>query len=259
MLPLVLSSPYKSGPDVKRAQTLLGKNPQGDFYDGEIDGEYGPLTAQATFRAKYWLGYNDGNLSQVYGQDLERFLVGEAKLSDEQRERRAARQKASRSKPLAEKALARAITQLGVKESPAGSNRVKYIEWWGKLEWGHTVTFPWCFVFVSWCYNLEGSRALNPRESRHRYCPYGVADARAGRYGLVLASTAGVRPGNIVLFDWDGGVSDHVGLFEHWIAPRKTFTTIEGNTSLGSNSNGGQVMRRERSIAQVECFAKVIY
>lgn len=255
--PLVLASPYETGKLVKEAQKALSNSRFGDFYDGKIDGEYGELSAQATYRAKFWLGYPQNRLNQSYGTALHEFLTGNAKLSSDQAELRAKRQKQAKSKPLAQKALARAITQIGVKEAPYGTNNVKYIRWWGNLEWGHTVFFAWCYVFVTWCFNQEGSKALDPRYARHRYCPFGVADARAGRNGLVLVSTAGVQPGNIVHFDWDGGVSDHVGIFEKWIRKGSTFTAIEGNTSVGNNSNGGQVMRRERSISQVECFAKV--
>jgi peptidoglycan hydrolase-like protein with peptidoglycan-binding domain len=255
--PLMLSSPPMKGELVKEAQRALANSRFGDFYDGKIDGEYGELTAQACYRAKYWCGYTDENLNQAYGADLHKLLTGDAKLSPAQQQRRRKRQKESRSRPLAERALARAITQLGVKENPPGSNLVKYIEWWGKLEWGTVVRFPWCFAFVTWCYNLEGSTALDPRQSRHRYVPYGVADARAGRNGLVLASTAGVRPGNLVMYDWDGGVADHVGLFERWKVPGQTFYAIEGNTAVGNDSDGGQVMRRERSVRQVEVFARV--
>jgi hypothetical protein len=261
--PLVLTSPYVSGPSVKVAQRALAKNPFGNFYDGEIDGEYGELTAQATYRAKYWVGYKDANLSHAYGEDLHRFLTGEAKTTAAQNLRRRQRRKASRSKPMAEQALAEAIRWIGTKESPPNSNYVEpFIPWWGKTEWGYVVRFPWCAVFTSYCYIKVGSKAFDPKRGLHRYVPYIVADARAGRNGLVLVSSGSVNPGNLVCFDWDGGVADHVGLFEKWVVPGKTFRSVEGNTSgtnAGSQSNGGMVAGRERRIEQVECFVKVTY
>ena len=44
-----------------------------------------------------------------------------------------------------------ALSQVGVKESPAGSNKVKYNTWF----YGRTVSgaaYPWCMVFVQWCF-----------------------------------------------------------------------------------------------------------
>jgi len=50
----------------------------------------------------------------------------------------------------AAKALAAARSQLGIKESPANSNNVKYNTWY----YGHAVSgptaYPWCCVFVAW-------------------------------------------------------------------------------------------------------------
>lgn len=44
-----------------------------------------------------------------------------------------------------------AKSQIGVKESPAGSNKVKYNTWY----YGSAVSgsdYPWCCVFVEWCF-----------------------------------------------------------------------------------------------------------
>lgn len=51
-----------------------------------------------------------------------------------------------------DKFLARAQAEVGVKESPAGSNKVKYNTWYyGKAVSGSA--YPWCAVFVSWVFN----------------------------------------------------------------------------------------------------------
>ena len=51
----------------------------------------------------------------------------------------------------AERLLAIAASQVGVKESPAGSNNVKYNTWyWGKIVSGDA--WPWCAAFVSWLF-----------------------------------------------------------------------------------------------------------
>jgi hypothetical protein len=71
-------------------------------------------------------------------------------------------------------------------------------------------------------------------------------DARNGRYGLKVVDDP--LPGDLVLFNWDGGEYDHVGLFEQWVPGSSSFYAIEGNTSSSNNSNGGEVMRRQRAL-----------
>ena len=55
----------------------------------------------------------------------------------------------------AEKLLEIARAELGTKESPANSNRVKYNAWY----YGREVSgaaYPWCMVFVQWCFDQIG-------------------------------------------------------------------------------------------------------
>jgi hypothetical protein len=152
-------------------------------------------------------------------------------------------------------ALQRAITQLGTTESPPNSNHNKYGEWYG-------VDYqPWCAMFVTWCFELASADMGTDspsfvRGSRYSYCPYVVSDARAGRYGL--RTTDDPIPGDVVVYDWSyDTVYDHIGIFEKWVG-NGVFHAIEGNTSYSSNSNGGEVMRRERSKSgQGTCFVRV--
>lgn len=152
-----------------------------------------------------------------------------------------------------EQALAKAITQLGIKESPPESNEVKYCDWYGE-------TGPWCAMFVTWCYRQAGGSAERWRTVKeagsndaYDYVPYIVSDARNARNGLSVTNSP--RPGDLVCFDWQGSGSsgsewnyDHVGLFES--GSPSSFSAIEGNTSMSNNSNGGEVMRRPRSANQ---------
>jgi len=140
---------------------------------------------------------------------------------------------------LRQAALDKAITQLGIKESPAGSNQTKYCDWYG-------IVGPWCAMFCTWAYETTGDSPAFVKGSRYAYVPYIVSDAQNARYGLSVTSSP--VPGDLVCFDWDGGDYDHVGLFES--GNSNEFTTIEGNTSTSNNSNGGEVMRRNRSRSQ---------
>jgi hypothetical protein len=152
-------------------------------------------------------------------------------------------------------AYAVALSQIGYKESPAGSNKNKYGSWYGAN--GQ----PWCAMFCTWCYDGPenagpDSPTFNRTNHRYAYVPYIVSDARNGRYGLSV--TGSPIPGDLVCYDWErNGDYDHVGLFEDWTGGH-TFTAVEGNTSVSNNSNGGEVMRRQRDAeAQGTVFIRV--
>jgi hypothetical protein len=139
-----------------------------------------------------------------------------------------------------ERALAGAVKWLGTTENPPGTNKTPFGRWYG------VDGQPWCAIFASYCYEVEagGSPSFDPAAARYAYCPYIVSDARNGRYGLAV--TGAPTPGDLVVYDWQrDGTYDHVGLFES--GNSSSWTAIEGNTSVDNNSNGGQVMRRQRS------------
>jgi hypothetical protein len=144
-----------------------------------------------------------------------------------------------------------ARSYIGVKESPSNSNRQIFGEWYG---WNGV---PWCAIFVSFClYKAKMSLAEIPPTNTKgfAYCPYGVDYFK--KQGK-LDKNPKVR--DIVFFDWQkDGVSDHVGIVEKVVSPSKV-VCIEGNTSYGDNSNGGQVMRRTRELSSILGFAHPDY
>jgi len=143
--------------------------------------------------------------------------------------------------PAAQARLARAVPEIGTKESPANSNQCKYTDWYNMVG-------PWCAMFVTWC----DQTGANPTKSfakgnKYAYVPYVVSDARMGYNGLSVTSSP--QPGDLVCFDWDrNGEFDHIGIFEKDLAGSQ-FQCIEGNTSDSNQSNGGEVMRRTRDTA----------
>lgn len=146
-------------------------------------------------------------------------------------------------------ALAKAKTYIGYKESPAGTNGNMFGSWYGaNYE-------PWCAMLVTYCFELgsDGGSPSFAKGSRYAYVPYIVRDAQARKNGLSL--TSGPKAGDLVCYDWGGGEYDHVGIFEG--GDTASWTAIEGNTSTSNNSNGGQVMRRSRTIFQANKVAFV--
>jgi len=253
MKSLTVTSPPTRGNDVTEAQKALRKSKMGSFYHGELDGVYGPLTGAATKDAKWYCGYEQKNCTSAYGPSLHDVLKGKAKLSDAQKKRREQRLREPAPERKRKKMLQIAVGHIGKKESPAGSNRIQEFSGW------YGIVGPWCAMFVTRC-GVDAGLSAFQRGSRWAYCPYMVSDALAGRNGLrARGKSEAPQPGDIVLFDWGGdGVADHVGIFER--GNRSSFTAIEGNTSVsGSQSNGGQVLRRNRTGSTVRLFAYAVH
>jgi hypothetical protein len=248
VLPLYLTSPLMHGELVKTAQRRLKNSKYGNFHPGVVDGVYGETSAAATRRAKWWLGFPKSKISGSYGKPLHQYLGGDRLLPVWYQIRRVRRLKAAQP-PMRVKAYRYAKSQIGVKEYPAGSNRVKFSAWYG-------FTGAWCAMFLTWCYVQAGSKKFL-RGSRWSYTPYLQYAINHGYYGMRALTRAEVKTGDIVLYDWTrNGVPDHVGLFEKWIDFPNTFYAIEGNTAIGNDSNGGEVMRRVRSAALVSCWGR---
>lgn len=139
-----------------------------------------------------------------------------------------------------------ALKEVGTKESPANTNKTKYGIWFG-LD-----GVQWCGIFVSYCYDKAGYPLGN----------IGFLKGFAGTQTAYnhfkstgeIVSKEEAQPGDIVLFDWQGdGNCEHAGIFKQHNGNR-TFDCIEGNTSFGDDSNGGEVMVRNRYYGLAKAF-----
>jgi hypothetical protein len=230
-----VTSPLATGKLVADAQWLLsGNNPwKTKFYTGKIDSQYGPLTAAAAHRAKYWLGYPKPDSN--FGPLLYNFLTGQKSLpvaySLRRKLRLSAATRAAATQTKGQKALAYAKTFLNYRETP--NNLTIFGKWYGMD--GN----PWCAMFCSYVAHEVGSKF------HYSYVPNVVADARSSRNGLFV--TTQPKAGDFVCFDWDNnGEFDHIGIFDHWTDVNAgKFQTCEGNTlppgGSGNQSNGGGV------------------
>lgn len=153
----------------------------------------------------------------------------------------------------AQKALRAAQKEIGVKEHPAGSNDGPRVREYQSTTGAYRA--PWCASFTNWAYRQAGKRLSGFNTA---YVPSYVQAARAARNGLVLVSLGEVKPGDLVCFDWQrDGEADHIGIVEE-PPVNGAFVAIEGNTAVGNDSNGGQVMRRSRSTREVAAFIRVM-
>lgn len=136
------------------------------------------------------------------------------------------------------KILSIARKEIGYAEVPANTNKTKYGKWFG------FDGVAWCGMFVSWCYDKAGY----PLGKIGFFKGFAGCQTAVAHFRKTGEVTLNPVPGDIVFFDWNGDSRyDHVGLFDRWEdGEKKTFITVEGNTSLHNDSNGGTVMERLR-------------
>jgi hypothetical protein len=126
--------------------------------------------------------------------------------------------------------------EIGYVEQPV--NKTKYGEWFGMNG------TAWCGIFVSWCCAMAGKPLGNIGYSK------GFAGCQTAfkffkDNGWIVEIP---QEGDIVLFAFKKeGVYNHAGIFVEPSTRAGYFVSIEGNTSLKSDHNGGSVMHRERS------------
>lgn len=117
---------------------------------------------------------------------------------------------------------------------------------------GPSTSVWWCMIFVSYCYaksgwSFSGAPAFNTDS----------VIAAATRAGTLRPHTADAQPNDLVIFNWDGGPTDHVGIVE--LNKGTYLQTIEGNTSngtAGSQSAGNGVWRRTRPLSFVAAIIR---
>ena len=242
---LAITSPLMRGRDVTYAQKML--NEYGAWV-GAVDGVFGEFTGRACSEVKFRLGYSMSNVKPTYGTQLDRFLNGSKRQTIAMKIRAKRR---VRKQPLPATVIQIAREYIGMKESPAGSNRVLFSDWYG-------IIGPWCAMFVTYCFVKAGSKAF-ARGERWAYCPFMLADARQQKNGLSVVASKDALKGDIVLYSWkNNGVADHVGILLTPVDANGNFTAIEGNTSTSSDSNGGEVEVRSRNFSSVIAFVRVI-
>lgn len=149
----------------------------------------------------------------------------------------------------------KAISFLGVKESPANSNNVVFnTDYYGKSVNG--AAYPWCCAYVWDIFRLAGAGGLFYNGNKTAYCP--TVETWGKQKGLTVDKTKG-QYGDIVLFDFSGkGLAGHIGFI---VAKNSdgSYKTIEGNTAVGNDSNGGCVMYRTRQLSSIRCIIRPKY
>jgi Putative peptidoglycan binding domain/CHAP domain len=232
---LLVTSPLLAGPDVLAVQRRLARL---GFDPGPLDGRYGPATDHAVRRFQASAGLDvDGIVGPATRAALARAL----------------------SPPPAQggvgaRALAEARRWLGTHEDPPDSNRTPFGRWFG-LD-----GVPWCAIFVSYCFSVGAGTTIaagyGGAGCARKGCAYvPTIEAWLRATGMWLGRVA-PSPGDVAIYNWDGGEPDHTGIV--CAGGARSFTAIEGNTSVGRDSDGGEVLLRTRTLDEVDGFGRVL-
>jgi hypothetical protein len=114
-----------------------------------------------------------------------------------------------------------AAGELGVTESPPGSNNSPRIAQYRSATAGSPGPGPWCAYFVSWVAQQAGAPIM---ENGSGSGSVDAIRAWGQRSGRGMPNTATPKPGDLILFH------EHIGLVES-VDPNGTIHTIEGNSS----------------------------
>jgi hypothetical protein len=226
---------------VKEIQKALNKVGVGPL---DVDGDFGPKTERAVklFQTRFddLLGNRlvvDGNVGPVTWSALfNQILVVETPVFN----------------PFSSKVLSIAVSQIGVLESPRGSNKGPevnaYLASTG-LNGGH----PWCMAFVYWCVQ-EASKQTQITNPLFRTAHVLTQWNKTIPTNRLLRESAMERldlivPGSIFIMDYGRGLG-HTGFVEK--IQGNILTTIEGNTNQGGSREGIGVFRRtNRAVREI--------
>jgi hypothetical protein len=133
--------------------------------------------------------------------------------------RRASDELVAKASGVGHAAVLKARTQIGVRESPPGTNQgvplERYVRWFAAA----SPPAPWCAYFVSWCHDQV--------TDRNRRVPWRSP-------GLVSAVRAWRPPVRVPVHGDFFGIGDqHMGIVWQVDATARTIKTVEGNYSDG--------------------------
>lgn len=145
--------------------------------------------------------------------------------------------------------IQRAHAEIGTKEIPANSNKVKYNTWYyGREVQGSA--YPWCCAFISWLFRDHQDLCKKSASCINLLTWY-------EKNGQIISSKE-AQAGDLIFFKYarNNTRTNHIGI----VIGRSgnTFSTVEGNTSTSSDDNGGAVMNRMRS-TNIVAFARPNY
>lgn len=257
---LVLTSPNQVTPraEIREVQRILGVN---------IDGVYGPVTASAVKNWKYRYGFHEKFVTTSFTIAESQWMFA-SKSKTQAMKIRAASRAVTRPKSVGFEAMEEMRRWANAGYVETSRNVVPQLQ---ALAKSLGLSAPYQAMGWSWCALATGLSGLKVGSKSAKalfagsfnqhlplYVPAIYGHALAGRFGLKLVSREQAMPGDLVVFNWDGGVPDHIGRLVQK-KDANTFLSVEGNTSVGttgSQSNGDGVYQRVRYYNTVSGFIR---
>jgi hypothetical protein len=163
-------------------------------------------------------------------------------------------------KTLSQTALEIAITQLGVTEDKAHTNKGDSIKYQEAVGLGSKGGYAWCAAFTYWCY-LQASKQLgvtNPVVKTG-----GVLDrwnrtdkTKKVTKEQVMKNQVAITPGSEFVMKYSS-TTGHIGVVERMEGDN--IYTIEGNTNDESSRDGYEVCRRVRKMSDPKLIGFIKY
>ena len=118
-----------------------------------------------------------------------------------------------------------ASAEIGVAEDPLGSNNIKYnTAYYGREVSGDS--YPWCMVFVWWCFREAGLSSLFYGGGKTASCTTLMNWAK--QQGQFV--TGGYQAGDVFLYQFDDdSYADHTGIYTGEKDSKGRYFVIEGN------------------------------
>lgn len=244
----------RSGEDVSLLQERLKQ--LGIAEDIQVDGDFGEKTESAVklFQARFTDEAGDPlEVDGVVGPVTWQALFGAA--PPDRAELTGAQGQAPLDE-LAKEVLEVASTQIGVRESPPGSNRGHEVDQYLESVSEGLLGSPWCVAFIYWCFKQAAHKLgrANPMVKTASVWTHwekaGLIDGNIViRPDEAQQDPSLLKPGMIFHID-TGGRKGHAGLIVNVVGDK--IVTIEGNTNdNGSREGIGVFIRSTRKIRQI--------
>jgi hypothetical protein len=225
---------------VKAVQARLNETGCGPL---EVDGDFGPMTFtavklfQSTHRDQ--LG-NPLEIDGKVGAITWAVLFGVSMVPTLEHG----------ATPLLSEALRVAASQVGIMESPVGSNRGPEVDGYLKSV-GLGPGYYWCAAFAYWCFDQAARKLGRPNpvfKTAGCMNHWNKTKGKKIQAAEAVENPSLLKPGQIFIINLGRG-SGHTGIIEK--VEGGFLQTIEGNSNPAGSSNGIGVFRLERKIVKI--------
>jgi hypothetical protein len=254
---LLLTSPPLRGHDVLDVQRELRRL---HFQPGPLDGIYGATTAAAVRRFQRHRELTpDGIVGPATGRVLHDAAAKPPPDHHGPSEPHGSHRGALPGRePPGFRALLWMRQHGGMTEHPPNSNHCPVT-----VEFG-LGNVPWCMETVSLAFKHGAGLVLG---DDHLPAPWGYWPGRGFAYvpafqawsktrGYWIGRTA-PEAGDVACYLFGHSEPVHVGIVDRYLGGG-VFEAMEGNTGIGNDANGGELMRRRRYVSQVSGFARIV-